>query len=486
MDGLHALLKLLNRVNARGWTDALSDASGDNGQHKTSVENYPQYSEPLLTLRKEMEHARLCLRAVDDIRRHLKQRLRALRRVGMPLVLEDGIKRLPDNVLAVIFYHRMRMPRDAVFPSIQISHVSHRFRRIALRTPSLWTTVDDYDGESQIREFVARSGRLDLEVKVCGVMYCSNTESFLKVLKDTSHRWSSFNIPDVETKSFMTGLGITDFPRLKHLTYTCPIDLSAFAMPKLSRLEALGLPARSRFLAQLSYVQLDLWTDAVGIGDLTNALHGMTNVMDLSLTLEDCVVTNESLPLDSTAFPKPHSVHINRLAISIIGEKRQYSALLFDALVHFTPSLFELSINSERLDKFLYTSRHWFFPYSPAIKLHISTGVDVIGILHELVKGCDIIRTVHFDTPMGRDLDMLTARRLPDSDWERIRCLDHLRFINCDGFSESALGAFANKFLRGRAENGLHCLEIISCKKISEDFLLELEDEFGDRLKWSL
>ncbi len=76
--------------------------------------------------------------------------------------------------------------------------------------------------------------------------------------------------------------------------------------------------------------------------------------------------------------------------------------------------------------------------------------------------------------------------RLDNDDWERIRSLDQLRFVNCDAFTEHEIEALTTKLLPNDAGNGVQSLEIISCKMISEDFLLGLQEEVGDRLKWTL
>ncbi|TDL19274.1 hypothetical protein BD410DRAFT_792307 [Rickenella mellea] len=495
MYGLDRLLQLLTRAKATGWSDAFASQADVSGALKSeglgeSNESFLPYPEPLATHRKAIADARACLEALNITRERLKRRLRALRRVSMPLVLKDGIKRLPDDVLATIFEigHSMRLSDDLIFSCTHVSHVCRRFRQISLQTPTLWTRIHQTYGEGQIREFISRSGQLDLDVKLHGSIGGSKFEPFLMGMKRTSHRWTSICIPDEKTKTYMTGLGITDLPRLRHLIYTYPADLSTFSMPRLSQFEGYGslLPAGRGFLPQLTHVELHLWRDGVGVAELANTLHGMRNIRDLSLNLLHCTVDNESLPMDSTAFPKPRSVHIDRLSISIVGEMRQYSALLFDALMHLTPSTFKLSMNSENTDFLLFNSKFQIFPYSPIVKFHIPTRIEAMGILQDLMKGCDIVRTIEFDTSKAVDPVRFRTRLLRDDDWERIRSLDHLRFINCDEFSEIAVGAFANKFLRGKTKTGLQCLELISCKKISEDFLLELKDEFGDSLKWTL
>ncbi|TDL13571.1 hypothetical protein BD410DRAFT_399393 [Rickenella mellea] len=130
-----------------------------------------------------MEGARVCMKALNEAQRRLGKRLRRLRRLSKPLVLEDGIKRLPDDVLAIIFEMGCHFNEDDLYQfAVCVSHVSHRFRGVALATPLLWTTIQDSYGENEIREFISRSGQLDLHIKRPNN---SEIESLLQVLRDS-------------------------------------------------------------------------------------------------------------------------------------------------------------------------------------------------------------------------------------------------------------------------------------------------------------
>ncbi|TDL19259.1 hypothetical protein BD410DRAFT_443139 [Rickenella mellea] len=289
----------------------------------------------------------------------------------------------------------------------------------------------------------------------------------------------------------MTELGIPILPSLRHLSYVRRPVVSTFSMPRLSHITGYGglLPVGIGLLSQLTHVTLHLLReDATGIEEFANALHRMTNLKDLSLNLQGCTVSVHLLPMDTTAFPKPHSVHVDRLAISIADEMREYSALLFDALVHLRPSIYELCLKRKGMDPdmFLRPSKNPLLLHSHTIKIHTPARFDPLEIVERLTKVCSTVRMVHFDTPQAEGLIRLFAELLREDAWERIRSIRHLRFEGCDLFSEYTVEVLANNFLRGEAKNGPQCLEVISCKKISEDFLCGLRDEFGDNLKWTL
>ncbi|TDL21217.1 hypothetical protein BD410DRAFT_804406 [Rickenella mellea] len=445
MEGLGELLDILTRVKKKGWDNAFPENLYNN---HSDITRPPVYSGQFLTCLKAIKEATLCIKALNVAQSRLGKRLRSLRKLSRPLVLEDGIKRLPDEILAIIFEMTRHVNGSQPYPfAVCLSHVSRRFRRIALATPSLWTTIHDTYDDSQIQVFISRSGRLDLDIKIRSGW---GMESFLEVLKGTTHRWSSFDLIDDDTEYLLEDLGMMDLPRLRFLSYAYPVELSKYSIPMLSQLSVQGIgraiPAGSWFLSKLTHLEFHLSKRDENLEDLTATLQCMKNVRDLSFKLRDCTLGNV-LPADKATYPKPHSVHIDRLAISIEGEMQDYSGLLFDALSHLWPSTLELSIYSN------------------------------------LPDSCDVVKTVHFDAPMGKGPSWCL---LDNVHWERIRSLDNLRFTNCDGFTESEVETLTTKLLPTEAENAMRSLEIISCKLISEDFLLGLHDEVGDRLKWTL
>ncbi|TDL21213.1 hypothetical protein BD410DRAFT_840682 [Rickenella mellea] len=481
MEGLDDLLNLLTRVKHNGWDDAFPDNPFDNYSTETKRDLPP--SRHLLTFMNAIEEARTCMRALNEAQRRVGKRLRCLRRLGKPLVLEHGIKRLPDEVMAIIFEMGRHFIGGGPYEfGVCVSHVSRRFRRIALATPLLWTAIRDSYPENQIREFVSRSRQLDL---VVGMTVHSSARSFLKALKNTSHRWSSLDIIEDNADYLMEKLGITDLPRLRQLTYSHP-HVPMFSLPRPSQAGGWRWEVFSGkwFLSQLTHVELHISGDEL-IEEIAATIHRMTNLQDLSLKLENCTVGEEEFELSDDA-PEPHSVPIDRLAVTIFGDMREYAVSMFNALMHFRPSTVELSIHSSRPEMFLYNSTDGYFPYGSAIKLHTPQMIDVMVALADLLQSCDIVKTVHFDAPMGSGPLQWRWRGLDSDDWERIRSLDHLRFMNCDQFTESDVEALARNILQTEVESRIQSLEINSCKLVSEDFLLGLHDEVGDRLKWTL
>ncbi|TDL13572.1 hypothetical protein BD410DRAFT_399377 [Rickenella mellea] len=252
-------------------------------------------------------------------------------------------------------------------------------------------------------------------------------------------------------------LGITDLPRLQHLTFTYPVELSSFSMPRLSHVEWWSwLGPLPWFLSKLTHIEFHLSGKFDELEDLVTALHSMKNLQDLYLKIKRCQLTfGDDVSLRSVHAVKPRSVHIDRLVVSIVGETYHYSVLLFDALTYLLPSKLELSTTST--GTYLFNSKNEFFPYGSTIKLHVPKVFDVMRTLVDILRSCDIVKTVDFDQAMGQ----FHHRRLENDDWERLRSLDHLRFMNCDEFTESEVEALVtvkyhnSAVIHGRFENAI-------------------------------
>ncbi|TDL13573.1 hypothetical protein BD410DRAFT_399400 [Rickenella mellea] len=127
MEGLDDLLSLLKRVKTKGWDDAFPDNLYDNDS-KEAIRRNPTSSGHLSTFLNAIEEARVCMSALNEAQRRVGKRLRCLRRLSKPFVLEDGIKRIPDDVLAIVFEmgHHFGGGRHPF--AVGVSHVSRRFR----------------------------------------------------------------------------------------------------------------------------------------------------------------------------------------------------------------------------------------------------------------------------------------------------------------------------------------------------------------------
>ncbi|TDL19255.1 hypothetical protein BD410DRAFT_443114 [Rickenella mellea] len=346
MDGLDDLLKLLTLVKANGWIGAFSeDRYAPSGSQKIIHGAHLPYSEPLSSLREAMQEARVCLKAVEEAQRLLKERLRFLRRLSKPPVLEDGIGRLPDEVLAIIFEtgHCINVGNRRQF-GLTVSHVSRRFRRVSLQTALLWTHFQNTYGEIQVREFISRSGQLDLTVDLCTSRI---SERVFKLLCEHSHRWCSLHILNSGIGPVMTKLGTPNFPRLRQLSYCYEIDISTWSMPMLSHVEGWRriLPDKTSLLSQLTHLEFHI-TQNVDVEDFTLSVLDMKNLKHLSLEILRCELAEDMALSDMTlsALPKPHSIHIDKLEVCLIQTTQQYSSLLFGSLRYLAPTIIDMTV----------------------------------------------------------------------------------------------------------------------------------------------
>ncbi|TDL16283.1 hypothetical protein BD410DRAFT_844557 [Rickenella mellea] len=116
MEGVDHLVKLLQIVKKGG----LEVAFADDGRH---LSTFQPYQEPLRSMRHALQDSKLCMAVLDTIKTRLARRIRNLQKRCAPLVLEDGIKRIPDEILAQIFETGHRMTSYSDF-SLAVSHVS--------------------------------------------------------------------------------------------------------------------------------------------------------------------------------------------------------------------------------------------------------------------------------------------------------------------------------------------------------------------------
>ncbi|TDL20746.1 hypothetical protein BD410DRAFT_354974 [Rickenella mellea] len=312
MDYLEDVANLLAILRSRGWDAAfaedvsygVSHRTGHSDQHRSSL-----YDEPLLSLRQLLEDSKRCMSTLTKITESLGRKMRRLEKRTMPLVLADGIRRLPDELLANIFTlgHLSTTKQDSDVSTIGgdyalrgVSHVSHRFRQVSLKTPILWSRLSVLYPDSKMQAFLSRSGQVDLEIDTYHP-YISNFKNKLKTLGAFSHRWSRLLILDRGTERVMQKLGLTKFPRLRHLYHEHRIASTTWQMPLLSHIECSSchFGPGAPFLAQLATFEVSLdRMDPVNLDELAQALHNMSNLRKLSVQMiklySDCMLSSAS------------------------------------------------------------------------------------------------------------------------------------------------------------------------------------------------
>ncbi|TDL15216.1 hypothetical protein BD410DRAFT_845382 [Rickenella mellea] len=427
---------------------------------------------------------------------------------------------MPDEVLSLIFESGHRMSTSWTFAK-SISQVSHRFRGVSLNTPLLWTRIFCWYKKDQIETFIRRSGRKDLIITTDSMDFYQSLprlssggrspkiKPFLRALKNCTDRWS--HIETIESYSslpiaVMEELNMVDFPRLQSISsLEGSRALSKWKLPSLSHVGGVSTYFRPEFpfLGQLTSFTLHPGEDRLKrIECLTETLYSMKSLRHFSITLRGCCqdwgYTHEDTDWDGTVVPDrkglildPHSVPIDLLQIHIeppadlIVLRKTFESLLF-----LSPSTQEVYLetsgrNSYAAEDFLLNRSHEMVLYGSTISLQIVTNraqlpSEDFPVLTELVTGCKIVDSVRLETSMS---DIIHEED-PVEDFSN---LHHLTLQHCHKLTEADVQLLVQK-LMGNADPamGLKLLELISCRQLSEEFLLDLGDEFGTRVKWKV
>lgn len=114
------------------------------------------------------------------------------------LKLSKGLASLPDELLALILKFAAYSESSRTSHPAQLSHVSQRFRRLALGDQSLWSTLslDDNTTEENLELLISRGGNTDLHI-VIDYERDTNEVARHKLVSLCSHtasRWQSLSL----------------------------------------------------------------------------------------------------------------------------------------------------------------------------------------------------------------------------------------------------------------------------------------------------
>ncbi|TDL17485.1 hypothetical protein BD410DRAFT_901458 [Rickenella mellea] len=156
--------------------------------------------------------------------------IHALQAPCVAIALQRGIHSIPDDILAHIFevgYHSCddQGSRDSHHFSVAVSHVSRRFRMVALRTPRIWTRLSNWMKTSQLETFSYRSKAADLIITATTDEYDDpniSLEAFLAITLPSHSRWSEFTYDILEhhnlfPQAILSQTRNLTFPRLRSL-----------------------------------------------------------------------------------------------------------------------------------------------------------------------------------------------------------------------------------------------------------------------------
>jgi len=111
--------------------------------------------------------------------------------------LSRGITSTPDELLVLIFNLVGR--RDGTKQAVRLSHVSRKFRSIALGEKRLWTTLHSRASKDELEALISRSGQVvDLHVVIHIIAEVTfNLQAFMDICFPTAPRWKSLAVIEV-------------------------------------------------------------------------------------------------------------------------------------------------------------------------------------------------------------------------------------------------------------------------------------------------
>ncbi|TDL22469.1 hypothetical protein BD410DRAFT_828544 [Rickenella mellea] len=492
--GLKNLLKLLTRLESHGlqgtegevWNDLLVDATELYPSRVNSSDNEDQSR-----ILRSLDETKTCMAALNEVREILGKKIRSLRKACIPFALENGMKRMPFEVISQIF-QAVHLMTDGCGFAIWVSHVSRRFREIALSTSLLWTRIPEHYSDDQVETFLSRSGRLDLDVSMPRSL--SDLPPFLQILRPHLNRVTRIRNFDINKDHAMHDLGLTHLPRVKDLHHRCSYHLISCALSSLSGDNGyvVSSPICLSDLTSFEFVA-DGHRQSLDIASFSEALYCMKSLKRLSLTLDGCHSDNRNVVVTR----EPRSVSIDTLQVTVMGKTSHAVVKLFYISLSFlVASTVYLTLDVRGVVDIPEMSyipdaglSEVMFPYGSVINiatLGIENEIRKAGLLTRLVQDCEIAHTIHFE---GRQATFIPSSPGDDLFWTQFSALRHLRFTRCDKLTEWELRTLAtNLIIRAQNGDGLQSLEVFDCRGISEECLLELseEPEVGSKLIWKL
>ncbi|TDL22461.1 hypothetical protein BD410DRAFT_788752 [Rickenella mellea] len=217
------------------------------------------------------------------------------------------------------------------------------------------------------------------------------------------------------------------------------------------------------------------------IASLAPTFHAMKNLKALSVTVKE--FRGSFTPPDGRVggTPDRHSVPIDTLDLAL--QDRSKSIVIepfYDYLSFLKPSTVNLSLEG-LLDTDISLPRKsclagtvGIFPYGSTINTRLlPIDIPQPNTIH--IEA----RTASFLTPWP------TPWMIPQDDWKFFIPLRYIRLTRCDYLTEWEVHALATKLIgHARPKTGLQRLEVISCRGISVEFLLDLSEKVGSKLIW--
>ncbi|TDL19588.1 hypothetical protein BD410DRAFT_841946 [Rickenella mellea] len=489
---LNALLGVLERVKSNGgeldgehvWLDADAPIG-----YFDVLKILKSYKETLLRLRKSLE-----------------KRIRPVQKACNELVLHTGIHAIPTEILSEIFLISRSDAHNMNKHSINISHVCHRFREVALQTAGLWTTLYANQPLRETLEFLKRTGSAPLHIDVTCATYHGypRTVAFLAAIVPHSSRWKVLDIyfhdeDTVNIPNFGPGLQVPLLSTLTHnleanLDESTPLNciLFPYSTPNLRSYTAVNVMTIQHIARNTLTCCCLQWNGDPDIDDmhidirlLLSTLDGMPLLNDLTLEFFDVFLLPGSIaPSKSARFPT-----VTKFSL-IYGPGREADALIYHLLRSFElPGVIDFTM-TPRNNALSPSPLTWEMPDGPIPaqtlqKLCIRDAAQIRNILQASLNRCVSLEHVTFDN-VGVGPFWEGCSRTRNEVWFKHNPLRTLTLRDCDKVKVSEVEFLCQTLRDGPNWSTFERLEITCCKKIDEEFLLLLEDYMEGKLAWTI
>ncbi|TDL16266.1 hypothetical protein BD410DRAFT_844545 [Rickenella mellea] len=404
--------------------------------------------------------------ALNRIKIDLANKIRNVQKWCAPYVLEDGIKRIPDEILAHIFEAGHQMPGHPEF-AVRISHVCSRFRQVSLRTPLLWTRLSSKHPNDQTEAYLTRSVQSDLQVTLSDLP-ADKLRSFLQRCSPHSGRWSRLLLLlDPWAHGIIDEVASTHFPRLRSIFHHLNVEPTALQwnMPSLTQFGGFcsQFPPDASFPFLLQLTSMDLCFsdyDSFDMASLGQVLYKMLNLRNLSLEFQDCddADTDEDYELEP---PEPHSFHIDSLKITFRDSiATNVAKSLYEIIEHLTATRVDISLLMHG-DPHEFLNDAGIFHYGTTIRLQFGLPCSLSLILDMMLQNSKILRSLLIENTSFNPIEYIPHQ------WQPFLSLSQLQFYDCIMLEEENVGHMARALL---ASEEFQLLELISCHKISEEY----------------
>jgi hypothetical protein len=412
--------------------------------------------ENMLTRRTDLQNAKAQLlwqiRRLDDALACVNVRITEIQDVNRDTCTSN----LPNEILSAVFEAGLCLSPTSQYPpekpfEILVSHVSRRWRSVALQTHRLWTEVSANIWSSAVELldlYLARSGSCLLDIRIEQIVgedgdsnpefEIRNFERHLKSLAPHAARWKNlsihadFNRPLSEVLSPLTNIyapALESFSLGQHACCINPrptgatyIDLFTGGSPVLFSVELNGyFIYEVRPPLGVKYLSLRYCINGLTHADLRDILQPMCSLTHLVVegNIVRPTINQEPIELpsvlslhvflsDSNAVSTLRCLHLPALdTLTINGSPT--SIFEFPQYYHPTyPTLLSLKLISTA-NYFDMHSTHDIITIFPSVQEIVFDGTDSISVLHTLRNGKSA------DQPLWPELQKITVVPLFDT-----------------------------------------------------------------------